>query len=119
MGDRRARPRSERIERERGSNGKETGTRDSREREREERAREREKGQRERRERERERERGRKKEREKYASPSKLNQDTELRTLSRTEINQNQKTFRDAFRIPLGLLPVTFRDAVFLTRSKS
>ena len=97
MGDRRARPRSERIERERGSNGKEAGTRDSRERERAE----------------------RKKEREKYASPSKLNQDTELRTLSRTEINQNQKTFWDAFRIPLGLLPVTFRDAVFLTRSKS
>jgi len=117
MGDRRARPRSERIERERGSKRKETGTRDrrerEREREREERAREREKGQRER------RERGRKKEREKYASPSKLNQDTKLRTLSRTEINRNQKTFRDAFRIPLGLLPVTFRDAVFLTRSKS
>ena len=108
MGDRRARPRSERIEREReGAIGR------RQEQETEEREREREKGQRER------RERGRKKEREKYASPSKLNQDTKLRTLSRTEINQNQKTFRDAFRIPLGLLPVTFRDAVFLTRSKS
>ena len=117
MGDRRARPRSERIEREReGAIGRrQEQETEEREREREERAREREKGQRER----RERERGRKKEREKYASPSKLNQDTKLRTLSRTEINQNQKTFRDAFRIPLGLLPVTFRDAVFLTRSKS
>ena len=115
MGDRRARPRSERIEREReGAIGRrQEQETEERERERREPEREREKGQRERRERER------KKEREKYASPSKLNQDTKLRTLSRTEINQNQKTFRDAFRIPLGLLPVTFRDAVFLTRSKS
>ena len=115
MGDRRARPRSERIEREReGAIGRRQ-EQETEEREREERARERERKDRERGEREEER----KKEREKYASPSKLNQDTKLRTLSRTEINQNQKTFRDAFRIPLGLLPVTFRDAVFLTRSKS
>ena len=30
-----------------------------------------------------------------------------------------QKCFRDAFRLPPSLLPVTFRDCVFLQRSKS
>ena len=30
-----------------------------------------------------------------------------------------RKSFRDAFRKPLGLLPFTFRDAVILTLSKS
>ena len=39
--------------------------------------------------------------------------------VNRTKIDQNQKTFRDAFRKPLGLLPFTFRDAVFLMRSES